>query len=553
MCHAVPSEPRNVVPSHAKGTSMTAAKTRGRLSALLLATLFAGSVFIAAPASAQQKTLKFVPEADLRILDPIATTAYITRNYAYMVYDTLFSVNEKFEVQPQMVDKWTLSDDKLTYTFTLRDGLKFHDGAAVKSTDCIASIERWAKRDALGQRLAEMTEKWTVVDDKTFTLKLKRPFALTLDALGKPSSNVPFIMPERVAKTDAFENIKDTIGSGPFKFVKEEWVPGNKVVFVKNTDYVPRKEPPSWASGGKVVKVDRVEWIYIPDSATAAAALNAGEVDWWQMVPPDLVPLLTKNKDIKVENTDPMGSMGMIRFNQLHPPFNNPKMRQALLYVVNQMDYALAIAGDAKNGRACPSLFSCGSPSESKVGSEILTGKRDVAKAKALVKEAGYKGEKVVVLSATDQPIVHSQGLITLELLKSIGVNAELAANDWGTLISRRAVREPIDKGGWNIFHTWLVGPDMANPAINYPLRGIGEKSWFGWPTDPKMEELRNAWFDAPDAATQKKLVDDMQRHGWESVPIVPTAQFVVPTAYRSNISGLLISPIAFLWNVEKK
>lgn len=532
---------------------MTTAKTRGLLSALLLATTFAGGAFFAPPASAQQKTLKFVPEADLRILDPIATTAYITRNYAYMVYDTLFSVNEKFEVQPQMVEKWTLSDDKLTYTFTLRDGLKFHDGAAVKSADCIASIERWAKRDALGQRLAEMTEKWTVVDDKTFTLKLKRPFALTLDALGKPSSNVPFIMPERVAKTDAFENIKDTIGSGPFKFVKEEWVPGNKVVFVKNTDYVPRKEAPSWASGGKVVKVDRVEWIYIPDSATAAAALNAGEVDWWQMVPPDLVPLLTKNKDIKVENTDPMGSMGMIRFNQLHPPFNNPKMRQALLYVVNQMDYALAIAGDAKNGRACPSLFSCGSPSESKVGSEILTGKRDVEKAKALVKEAGYKGEKVVVLSATDQPIVHSQGLITVELLKSIGVNAELAANDWGTLISRRAVREPIDKGGWNIFHTWLVGPDMANPAINYPLRGIGEKSWFGWPTDPKMEELRNAWFDAPDAATQKKLVDDMQRHGWDSVPIIPTAQFVVPTAYRSNISGLLISPIAFLWNVEKK
>jgi peptide/nickel transport system substrate-binding protein len=532
---------------------MTIAKLRALRAALLLAATVASSAFLSAPAAAQQKTLKFVPEADLRILDPIATTAYITRNYAYMVYDTLFSVNEKFEVQPQMVEKWTLSDDKLTYTFTLRDGLKFHDGAAVKSADCIASIERWAKRDALGQRLAEMTEKWTVVDDKTFTLKLKRPFALTLDALGKPSSNVPFIMPERVAKTDPFENIKDTIGSGPFKFVKEEWVPGNKVVFVKNTDYVPRKEPPSWASGGKVVKVDRVEWIYIPDSATAAAALNAGEVDWWQMVPPDLVPLLTKNKDIKVENTDPMGSMGMIRFNQLHPPFDNPKMRQAVLYLVNQMDYALAIAGDAKNGRACPSFFSCGSPSESKVGSEVLTGKRDLAKAKALIKDAGYKGEKVVVLSATDQPIVHSQGLITVELLKSVGINAELAANDWGTLISRRAVREPIDKGGWNIFHTWLVGPDMANPAINYPLRGIGLKSWFGWPTDPKMETIRDAWFDAADAASQKKLIDEIQQHAWESVPFIPTAQFVVPTAYRSNISGLLISPIAFLWNVEKK
>ena len=271
------------------------------------------------------------------------------------------------------------------------------------------------------------------------------------------------------------------------------------------------------------------------------------------MVPPDLVPLLTKNKDIKIENTDPMGSMGMIRFNQLHPPFNNAKMRQAVLYLVNQQDYALAIAGDPKSGGPCPSFFACGSPSESKVGSEVLTGKRDLAKAKELIKEAGYKGERIVVLSATDQPIVHSQGLITVELLKSVGLNAELAANDWGTLISRRAVKEPIDKGGWNIFHTWLVGPDMANPAINYPLRGIGEKSWFGWPTDPKMEQLRDAWFDATDPGVQKKLIDDMQRHGWESVPFIPTAQFIIPTAYRTNISGLLISPIAFLWNVEKK
>src|SRR5215813_6507329 len=331
------------------------ANRRSALAALWLVSALAGSGLLTVSAAAQQKTLKFVPEADLRSLDPIWTTAYITRNYGYMVYDTLFAVNEKFEVQPQMVDKWSLSDDKLTYTFTLRDGLKWHDGQPVKSADCIASIERWAKRDALGQKLAELTDAWTAVDDKTFTLKLKKPFALTLDALAKPSSNVPFIMPERVAKTDAFTQITESIGSGPFKMVKEEWVPGNKVVFVKNTDYVPRKEPPSWAAGGKVVKVDRVEWIYIPDSATAAAALNAGEVDWWQMVPPDLVPLLAKNKDIKVENTDPLGSIGILRFNHLQPPFNNEKLRRAVLAVVDQNDYAIAIAGDPKNGTACAS------------------------------------------------------------------------------------------------------------------------------------------------------------------------------------------------------
>jgi peptide/nickel transport system substrate-binding protein len=236
-------------------------------------------------AHAQQKTLKFIAQADLRILDPIATTAYITRNHGYMIYDTLFAMDGKFQVKPQMVDKHDISKDQLTYTFTLRDGLKFHDGTPVRSADCIASIERWAKRDALGQKLADSTASWTAVNDKTFALKLKKPFPLTLDALGKPSSNVPFIMPEKIAKTDAFTNITDTIGSGPFKFVKDEWVPGNKVVYVKNADYVPRKEPPNWASGGKVVKVDRVEWLYIPDSATAAAALNAGEADWWEQLP----------------------------------------------------------------------------------------------------------------------------------------------------------------------------------------------------------------------------------------------------------------------------
>ena len=512
-----------------------------------------GFASLAVPALAQQKVLKFIPQADLRILDPIATTAYITRNHGYMVYDTLFAINDKFEVKPQMVDKWEMSKDGLTYTFTLRNGLKFHDGQPVRPADCIASIDRWSKRDALGQKLAEATESWTAVDDRTFRLKLKKPFPLTLDALAKPSSNVPFIMPERIAKTDAFKNIEDPTGSGPFKMVKAEWVPGNKVVYVKNTDYIPRKEAPSWASGGKVVKVDRVEWIYIPDSATAAAALNAGEADIWEQLPPDLIPLLSKNKDVTVKNIDPLGSMGMIRFNFLHPPFNNEKLRQAVLYAVNQQDYVIGIAGDPKNGKPCYSYFTCGTPLASEVSAEPLKGKRDLEKAKRLVKESGYKGEKVVIIDATDQPIVHSQSLLTLENLKKIGINAEIQAGDWGTLITRRAVKEPVDKGGWSIFHTWLVGPDMVNPAVNFPIRGTGEKAWFGWPTDAKMEELREAWFNAKNAAESKKAAEAVQRRAFEFVPIIPTGQFILPTAYRSNISGLIIAPINLLWNVEKK
>jgi peptide/nickel transport system substrate-binding protein len=519
-----------------------------------LAVALAASVAFAGPALAQGKVLKFIPEADLRSLDPIWTTAYVTRNHGYMVYDVLFATDANFKVQPQMVDKWEVSKDGLTYTFTLRGGLKFHDGAPVTSADCIASIERWAKRDVFGQRLAEMTDSWKAVDDRTFSLKLKKPFPYVLEALGKPSSNVPFIMPERVAKTDAFTQITDPTGSGPFKMVKAEWVPGNKVVYVKNTDYVPRKEAPSWGAGGKVVKVDRVEWIYIPDAATAAAALNGGEVDWWQQVPADLVPIVAKNKDIKVESVDPLGSIGLLRFNHLQPPFNNVKVRQAVLAVLDQKDYAIALAGsDPKNGKPCPSYFTCGTPRSSAAGSEALTGKRDVEKAKALVKEAGYKGEKVILMTATDQPIVHVQALVTQELLRKIGLNVELAASDWGTLITRRSSKEPVDKGGWSVFHTWFVGPDITTPALNSPLRGAGEKSWFGWPTDAKLEELRDAWFNAQTLAEQKKIAEEMQKRAFETVPYLPTAQFIIPTAFRSNVSGVIISPVTFLWNVEKK
>ena len=520
---------------------------------VVVASLVAACVIGIAPPALAQKTLKFIPQADLRILDPIATTAYITRNHGYMIYDTLFAVDAKFSIQPQMVDTHTLSADKLTYTFVLRDGLKFHDGAPVRSADCIASIQRWGKRDALGQKLAEVTESWTAVDDKTFSLKLKREFPLALDALAKPSSNVPFIMPERIATTDPFKNITDTTGSGPFKFVKEEWVPGNKVVYVKNTDYVPRKEAPSWAAGAKVVKVDRVEWIYIPDSATAAAALNAGEADWWEQLPPDLIPILKRNKEVKVENIDPLGSMGMIRFNHLHPPFNNEKMRQAILYAVNQEDYVLGIAGTKDNGKVCPSYFTCGTPLSSDVGAEPLKGKRDLAKAKQLIKDSGYKGEKIVIISATDQPIVHSQSLLTTEMLRGLGLNVELQAGDWGTLITRRTSKEPVEKGGWSIFHTWLVGPDLVNPAVNFAVRGTGEKGWFGWAADEKIEQLREAWFATTDAASGKAAADAVQKRAFEIVPYVPTAQFIIPTAYRTNLTGVIVAPITLLWNVEKK
>lgn len=507
-----------------------------------------------APAAAwADTTLHFIPQADLRSLDPIWTTAYITRNYGYMVYDTLFALDKDLKPQPQMVDTWKESDDKLSYTFTLRPGLKWHDGSPVRAADCIASIARWGKRDPFGQKLMDAVDNMTADSDNTFTIHLKTPFPLILHALGKLSSNVPFMMPERLAKTDPFQQISEEDGSGPFKFVKSEWAPGSKAVFVKNPDYVPRKEPPSFAAGGKVVKVDRVEWDYIPDTATAAAALNAGEVDWWEQPPADLVPVLSANPDVTVATVDPLGNIGVLRFNQLLPPFNNPKMREAVLNLVNQKDYMRAVAGDAKYWKPCVALFVCGTPLASDDGADELLHGPNAAKAAQLIKEAGYNGEKIVLLDATDQPIVHAQALVTQQVLTKAGITVDLQSSDWGTLVTRRASKKPVSEGGWNIFHTWTAAPDMLSPALNGPLRGNGDKAWFGWPSDPKLEGLIDAWFKAPDQAAQKKLADDIQVEAYTNeIPYVPTGQFLIPTAYRKNLSGVIVAPVVFLWNVEK-
>jgi peptide/nickel transport system substrate-binding protein len=525
----------------------------GRLAALALAVLV-GLGTGGASAQSTPKTLRFIPQADLRSIDPIWTTAYVTRNFGYLVFDTLFALDKDFKPQPQMVDKWTVSDDKLTWTFTLRPGQKWHDGTPVRAADCVASIRRWGARDPFGQKLMDSVDAMTADNDSTFTIKLKSPFPLMLNALGKLSSNVPFMMPERLAKTDPFQQIPEAIGSGPFKFVKEEWVPGNKAVFVKNPDYIPRSEPPSLAAGGKVAKVDRIEWLYIPDGATAAAALKAGEADWYEQPTSDLLPVFAGDPDVKVAIVDPLGNIGVLRFNQLQPPFDNPKMREAVLNLVNQKDYMAAVAGDDKYWKTCVAIFVCGGPFETTAGADALLHGPNIEKAKALIKEAGYNGEKIVLLSATDQPIVEAQALVTQQALTKAGLNIQLDASDWGTLITRRASKEPIDKGGWNIFHTWTSAPDNMSPALNAAVRGNDGKAWFGWPTDPKVETLISDWFKAPDLDTQKKIAAEIQVEAYTNeIPYVPTGQFVIPTAYRSNVEGIISAPIPFFWNVEKK
>jgi peptide/nickel transport system substrate-binding protein len=548
MQHLCPTDDRQPCVARARhGRCGARLWRRVSIAAALLASL----VGLPARAADVAKTIRFIPQADLRILDPVWTTGLITRNHAYMIYDTLFALDERFERRPQMVEEWTTEAGGLVHHFVLRASLKFHDGQPVRAADAVASVKRWMQRDVLGQKLAEAVAEFVADDERRFTLRLARPFPLLLNALSQ--LNGPFIMPERIAKTDGNTQISDATGSGPFRFVKEEWEPGHKTVYVRNPDYVPRGEAPSWVAGGKVAKVDRVEWIYIPDPATALNALLAGEVDWWQQVPPDLIPVLRGKSGIKVSAPDPLGYIGVLGMNHLHPPFNNAKIRQAVLMALDQRDYMQAAAGPAEFWRTCFSVYTCGTPYASEVGAEALKAPRDLAKARALIQEAGYKGERTVVLDATDYPAAHAEALVTADLLRRLGLNVDLQASDWGTVLTRRTKKGSVDDGGWSIFHTSFDGPGPVDPSTNLALRADGEKAWFGWPTNPRIEALKLQWMYAEEETERQRLAAELQEEAFRFVTVIPLGQFQIPTAWRDTLSGVIPSPVFVMWGVEKR
>ena len=523
-------------------------KHKALAAAALAIPLAIGTIGSATQALAES-VLRVIPHADLKNLDPIWTTAYISRNHGYLIYDTLFAMDEDFKPQPQMVDSWETSDDNMTWTFTLRDGLKFHDGAPVTSADVIASLERWGKRDGMGQQLFGAVGSLEAVDDKTFVISLAEPYGLVLESIGKISSNVPFIMPERVAKTDPFEQISDYTGSGPFKFEADLWVPGSKVVYTKFDDYVPRSEPPSAAAGGKVAKVDRVEWTYFPDQSTAMNALLAGEVDYFESPANDLMPILSANPEVVVEINDPLGNIGFARFNSLLPPFDNAEIRRAAIMSMKQEDYLAAAVGDQKFWKTCYSVYPCGTPLTNEAGSEVIK-TADIDKAAAALKAAGYDGTPVVIMQPTDIPLLSAFTLVTAEKLRKIGMTVEVQAMDWSTLTSRRALRDPVSDGGWNMFHTWWIGADVIDPMA-IAFSGNPDKGWFGWPSDEKLEEARTAFAQAGSLEEKKQLAMTVQERLWAIGASGELGQFFVPVAYRNNVKGLIKSPVQFFWNMS--
>jgi peptide/nickel transport system substrate-binding protein len=510
---------------------------------------------LATPAISQRasaQALRLVPHADLANFDPIWTPAYIARNAALLVWDTLYGVDAKLQPQRQMVESEEVSSDRLTWTFRLRRGLRFHDGEPVLAKDAVASINRWAAREPMGQMIKAIENELVAIDDRTYRWSLKRPYPKMLQALGKISTPCCFVMPERIAATDPFRQISEYVGSGPMRFARNEWVPGAKAVFEKFDGYVPREEPASWLAGGKRILLNRIEWIVIPDSATAAAALQNGEVDWWELPIPDLLPMLRKSRNVTVAVADALGQAGLLVMNHLFPPFNDVRARRAILMAISQKDYMQAYVGDdGSMWKSMPGFFTPGTPLYTEEGGEILKGPRRLDAAKRLLAESGYAGQPITCMAAQDLPHHKAFGEVTADLLKRLDIKVDFAAVDWGTVVARRAQKSPPAQGGWHMYHTAYFGTDCVDPTNRF-VRARGDLGLNGWANIPQVETEVAAWYDATTLDEEKAAVRRLNKACLDGVVFAPLGWFVRHFAWRENVSGVVQAPLPLFWGVSK-
>ncbi|MDA9414193.1 hypothetical protein XH81_04955 [Bradyrhizobium sp. CCBAU 25360] len=507
----------------------------------VLRSAVAGAATLAMPrvvSARANKLLRFRPNNDLTVLDPVFSSVFVVRYHAHLVFDTLYGQDNDFNPHPQMVEGHVVEDGGRLWRLKLRDGLKFHDGEPVLARDAVASIRRWAKVDAFGQALMAATDELTAPSDKEIVFRLKRPFPLLPAALGKSSTFVPVIMPERLALSDVSKPVTDAIGSGPYRYIAKDRVVGQVTVYEKFADYVPRPEGrPEYASGPKVPYIDRIEWRVIPDQATAAAALRTGEIDWFEEPIADLLPTLRKDPKITIELISVLGNMGIIRFNHLRAPFDNPAIRRVTAKAISQNEMMQAVG--AKKWSDDVGFFTPDSPMASKIGLPIAARAPDFSSIRRELASAGYEGEKVVLLDAPQSQNIHVQAVVLEDQLKRAGMNVELASLDFGNWLQRRNNREARDNGGWNLLTTFLPGQELWDPTAHLALRGNKLGAWSGWPDSPKLEELRDTWLSAATEDDRKDICRQMQLQALHGMPYVPSGRWVTPTAYRKGLTGV--------------
>lgn len=519
--------------------------------------LAASAAMHAAPSLVRAETsrvLRFIPQFDVAVLDPHWSGTYTTRTHGYAIFDTLFGVDGNQRPSPQMVEGVLVEEDGRRWTLTLREGLRWHDGEPVLARDCVASIRRWAQRDSFGQTLMAATDELSAPNDRVILFRLKAPFPLLPNALGKVPTLMPAMMPERLARTDAFTQVTEMVGSGPYRFRADERVSGARLVYERFAGYKPRESGvPDWTAGPKIAHFDRVEWTILPEPATAVAALQKGEQDWWETVASDVLPPLRHDRRITTTMLDPTGFYMILRLNHLQPPFDNPGIRRALLGAVNQADFVAVIVGsDPSLGRSGVGFFCPGSPMASSASMEVLTGPRDLDQVRREIIAAGYQGQRVVALAAGDLGENMRRMDVAVDMMRRAGLTVDTQVSDWGTMMQRANRKDPVEKGGWSCATYAVAGTDVWDPAVHNYLRANGANARPGWPSSPQLEDLHTAWLAASDLTTQQQIAAKMQVQAFQDVPYIPIGLTYIHTAYRTDLTGVL-NGIAVFWNVRRR
>ena len=492
----------------------------------------------------QSRPLTVVFESEVVILDPHATTAAITRTFGYHVFDTLFSMDQAGNIHPQMVEGHTVSSDGLTWSFVLRPGLKWHDGGNVTAADCVASLQRWGKRDSLGRMLLAATDGMTADDPRRFTIRLRQKFPLMLDVLGKPNAPVPFMMPEAVMAAAGEGRITRIIGSGPFVFRQDQWRAGDLMVFGRFDGYLPRPEPTSFLAGGKVVHVDQAVLKVMPDQTTGANALIANEIDYMQFLPFDLLGQLAKSDGVRLMDLGGADMyQGNFRLNQASGPFMDPAVRRVLWKLVDQ-DETLNAIGIPERFRLknCSSYWMCDAPLSTDAGADQA--KFSIADARAALAATAYKGEPVIMLEVANS-ISQTAGNLLAEHMKQAGFKVDEQLMDWGTVLARRAKRD-----GWSLFPVFSNGIDMVSPLKHFYITN-NCADYPGWSCDAAITPLLADFTQAESPESRKSIAARIQQAAYQSVPSVMWGQFAIPVGYRSRLVNLTQSAFPMLWGVQ--
>ena len=497
--------------------------------------------------------LVFAPTNDLATLDPVVTFARPTRNHGYLVYDTLYGIDTNWRPRPQMVEGHLVEDDGLTWILTLREGLRFHDGTPVLARDVVSSIRRFAARISFVASLLATTDELSTPDDRTVRFRLKRRFPHLPDALAGPGGNMPAIMPERLASSSPFKPVTEIVGSGPFRFLATEHVSGAHAAYERFAAYQPRgNDAAGFTSGPKVAHLDRVEWLTL-DPVSAMEALRTGEIDWWESVLRDVVEPLSRDPHLNVVSHYAT-TMGILRFNQLLPPFDNGEIRRALLGAVDQAEAMTAVAGtDRTNWIDGVGMFPTGTPLANDAGIGVLRAPRDYGAVQRALARAGYMGEPVVVVASADLPAMQALSVVGADQLRRAGMKVDLQEVDAGTALRRRLSQQPTDKGGWNAFF-YLLDRSIptTNPFGNPAIRADGRAAWDGWPKSPRIEALRAEWLAAANLDDEMRASRGLQSQLWQDVPYIPMGEFWQATAYRKELAGISAGCLPVFWGVRR-